>query len=214
MTRPFERLVEALSVLAITLCGVAGFLGLRAMAWKQDHLIGQMIVSGALVSIVVMGSIGLVYVVLGRLLLRLVVIDWLSVRFGALIGALLYGGYHTVAPLTSSEAAVSELQRALQGGLDGVLIGVVLGLTTGFVSGRRLSFDRFGLTRYLMLYFIILIIAGVIVVVDSLIRLPDAALFFVAIPAVIALRVGVGIIDRRVIAAQEHQNHWDAALME
>ncbi|MBK8023428.1 MAG: hypothetical protein IPK19_18860 [Chloroflexi bacterium] len=197
---PVQRLVEALSVVAIAVCGIAGFLGLRALAWGQDHLIPSMLVSGALLSGAVIGAVGLIYVLFGNLLLRLIAIDWLSVRFGALIGAILYAIYHTLAPLTPTEAAIAPERRALQGAVDGILIGVVLGLATNFVSARGLIFTRGGLTRYVLLFFVILLTLGIIVLVDSMVRLPDTALFFVVVPAVLALRLGVGLIDHRVSA--------------
>lgn len=199
---PFQRLVEALTVLAITGCGVAGFLGLRALAWEQEHLLAPMLLSGALISMAVVGVAGAIYVIFGSLLLRLIAIDWLSARFGALIGALLYAGYHAVAPLTPAEAALLPEQRAVQGALDGILIGVVLGLAANFISGRALTFDRGGLARYLLLYLVILLTAGIIVLADSLVRLPDTALFLMVVPAALALRLGVGVIDRQAAARE------------
>lgn len=204
---PIERLVEAITVLAVGACASGGFLGLRAIAWRQGHLVNEMILSGVTVSAVVIGSIGLVYVVLGRQLLRLLPVDWLSVRFGAVIGSAVYAVYHVVAPLTETEVALSATERAAQGALDGLLIGALIGFVTMFVSGRRLSFDGFGLTRYGMLYLVVLLIAGVVVLVDAWFWLPDAAIFVVAIPAILVLRIAVATLDRRADAASRSNSH-------
>lgn len=198
---PLERLVEAVTALAIGVCAVAGFLGLRAMAWRQDHLVVQMILSGAILSAILFGGAGIFYVIFGRWMIRIVGIDWLSVRFGALIGAAIYAFYHFLVPLTSAETLSLPSERALQGALDGAVIGALIGLVTWFVSGRRISFDSFGLTRYGLLYLVLLLIAGVAVLVEAFFRLPDAAIFALAIPAVLALRVAVHTLDRRADAA-------------
>ncbi|MDZ4767604.1 MAG: hypothetical protein SGJ24_00610 [Chloroflexota bacterium] len=198
MTRsPFERLVEAVTALVWVVCGVGGFLGLRALAWGQDHLVGAMLISGGLVGGAVMSAAGLAYLLFGRRLLRWVAIDWLGVRLGMVIGAVVYSLYHVLVPLTTAEMAQPIGVRALQGALDGALIGAVIGLVTSFVSGRRLTFDRTGLLRYGLLYLVLLLIAGVIVLVDSWVRLPDAAFVVLAPPAVVVLRVAVRGLDRR-----------------
>lgn len=200
-----ERLVEAVTALGIGVSAVSGFLGLRALAWGQQNLVEQMILSGATLSAVILGAAGIFYLIFGRWMLRAVGIDWLSMRFGALIGGLLYAGYHALVPLTSAEALEEPLQRAVQGGLDGLVIGALLGLVTWFVSGRRVTFDSFGLTRYFLLYLVLLLIAGVAVLVEAFFRLPDATIFVLAIPAVLALRVAVHALDRRADALQSAQ---------
>ena len=62
---------------------VGGFLGLRAVVWRQDYQVAAMIQSGLLVSVVVGGALGVAYVVMGSLLWRLLNVDWLSLQFGA-----------------------------------------------------------------------------------------------------------------------------------
>jgi hypothetical protein len=201
MTRsPLERLVEAVAGLGIAACAGGGFLALRALVWGQGHLLEPMLLSGAAAAAMIAAVGGLGYVLLGRLLTRALSIDWMSARVGACVGAALYGVYHAVAPLTMADMLASAGVRALQGALDGVLIGGGLGLVTAFVSRRRLTFDRAGLLRFGLLYLVLLLIAGVIVLVDSFIRLPDAAFVVLAIPAVLALRLAVLALDRRADA--------------
>ena len=65
---------------------------------------------------------------LGGLLGRLLSIDWLSLQFGALLGALLYGGYNAITPLTALSIGETPAWRALQGGVDGLWIGALLGV--------------------------------------------------------------------------------------
>jgi hypothetical protein len=197
---PLERLVEAVAGLGIAICAGGGYLALRTLAWGQAHLLEAMLLSGAAAAAVIAAVGGLAYVLLGRLVTRALSIDWMSARVGACLGAALYGVYHTLAPLTMADMMAEAGARALQGALDGVLIGGVLGLVTAFVSRRSLTFERASLLRFGLLYLVLLLIAGIIVVVDSFIRLPDAAFVVLSIPAVLALRLAVLALDRRADA--------------
>ncbi|GEM_PF-1669829 len=194
---PLERLVRALVAWGMSVCAVSGFLGLRALAWRQDHLVMSMILSGAVISLVVAGIVAILYVILGRWLMRFIALDWMGVRLGALIGAFLYGGYHALVPLTAAYAAEPIPLRMIQGGIDGAVIGAGFGLVTTFVSGRAISFDNAGLIRFAMLYGVILLVAGVLVLVDATLRFPAVAVLILAVPPMLVLRIAVGALDRR-----------------
>lgn len=197
MTRsPWMRVIEVITSVALAVCAGGGFMALRALVWRQEHMITPMLLSGALVAGVVMLVGGAVYILFGRLMLRVFAIDWLSLRLGALIAAVVYGGYNALAPLTPAHMAESIPIRAVQGAFDGIVIGALLGVITAFVSGRRVTLDGAALARYSLLYLVLLIIAGVIVMVESIARLPDVAFVLIAIPAVIAVRIAVAAIDR------------------
>jgi len=193
-----RRAVQAITLTVMAVCIVGGFLGLRAIVWRQDYQVVGMIQSGIFLSVAVGGAIGIAYVLMGSLLWRVLNIDWLSLQFGAVAGALIYGGYNAIAPLSPYSAGEEPIWRALQGGVDGLVIGLVIGALVMIVSGRRLHLDRAGLTRYLILYITVILLAWLILLVESVIHIPGAAGILVAIPLVLVLRLVVAWLDRRV----------------
>ncbi|MEP7292922.1 MAG: hypothetical protein ABI835_14160, partial [Chloroflexota bacterium] len=122
-----RRVVQAITILPLAVCFVAGYLGLRALVWGINSQIAVMIESGIVLSVVVGGALAVAYVLTGTLLWRLFHIDWLSIQFGAVVGALLYGVYNAITPLTLYSVGETPLRRALQGGFDGLLIGMIFG---------------------------------------------------------------------------------------
>ncbi len=184
-----RRLVQGITAMLIAVCVVSGFLGLRAVVWRQDYQVVPMLESGIVASAAVAGGIGLLYVIFGSLLWRIVRIDWLSVQFGALVGALLYGGYNVLTPLTPISLTEAPIWRALQGGIDGLWIGAVVGAVVAFVSGRPLQFDRLRLTRYLALFVVVLLIAWISLLGVSLIHLPETASLAAAVPLLLILKL-------------------------
>ena len=193
-----RRAVQAITLTIMAICIVGGFLGLRAVVWRQDYQVVAMIQSGIMLSLAVGGTLGIAYVLMGSLLWRVLGIDWLSLQFGALAGALIYGGYNAIAPLSPYSAGEEPVWRALQGGFDGLVIGVIIGAVVMVVSGRRLHLDRAGLTRYLILYLTVILLAWLILLVESVVHIPGAAGIIVAVPLLIVLRLVVAWMDRRV----------------
>jgi hypothetical protein len=186
---PLRRVVQGITAMLIAVCVVSGFLGLRAVVWRQEYQVVPMLESGVVASAAVAGALGLIYVVFGSLIGRILRIDWLSVQFGALVGALLYGGYNVVTPLTPVSVNEAPLWRALQGGIDGLWIGALVGVLVAFVSGRPLRFDRLRLTRYLTLFVLVLLIAWISLLIVGLIHLPEVASFAVDTPLLLILKL-------------------------
>ena len=155
---PARRFVQGIILTLIAVCAVSGYLGLRAVVWRQEYQVAAMIQGGIVVSALVAGAFGLVYVLLGSLIRWVLRIDWLSVQFGALVGAALYGGYNAITPLTTASYGETPGWRALQGAVDGLVIGAVVGALVLFVSGRALRFDRVSLMRYLTLFVVVVLI--------------------------------------------------------
>jgi hypothetical protein len=193
-----RRVVQVLTGVVVAACAVGGFLGFRALVWRQGYQVAAMVESGIIISLGVAGVIGLIYFFLGGLLGRLMSIDWLSVQFGALLGALVYGGYNAITPLTRLSVGESPAWRALQGGVDGVWIGALLGLATLFISARALHLDRAGLTRYVILYVTVILMAWLVLWLQTSLRLPEVVGYIVAVPLLAVLRLAVGVLDRRV----------------
>ncbi|MEO8397403.1 MAG: hypothetical protein ABI700_30685 [Chloroflexota bacterium] len=193
-----RRAVQAITLTVMAVFIVGGFLGLRAVIWRQDYQIAAMIQSGILVSAAVGGALGIAYLLMGSLLWRVLNLDWLSLQFGALVGALIYGGYNAIAPLSPYSASEQPLWRALQGGVDGLVIGVIVGGLVMIVSGRRLHLDRAGLTRYLILYVTVILLAWLILLVEGVVQVSGAVGLIIVVPLVFVLRLAVVWLDRRV----------------
>jgi hypothetical protein len=192
-----RRAVQAITLTAMAVFIVAGYLGLRAVVWRQEYQVAAMIQSGILVSTAVGGALGIAYLLMGSLLWRLLGIDWLSLQFGAVTGALIYGGYNALTPLTAYSVNEAPFWRALQGGVDGLVIGVIVGALVMIVSGRRLHLDRAGLTRYLILYVTVILLAWLILLVEGVVHVTGAVGLIVALPLVFVLRLAVVWLDRR-----------------
>jgi hypothetical protein len=176
---------------------VGGYLGLRAVVWRQEYQIAAMIQSGMVVSVTVGGLLGVVYILFGSALWRLLGVDWLSLQFGALVGALLYGIYNAIAPLTPYSTGETPGWRLLQGATDGLAIGLVLGVLVMLVSGRPLRMDRAGVTRYLILSVAVVLMAWVILLLKDWLRLSDALSLTLVLPLLLLLKLVVNRLDRR-----------------
>lgn len=208
---PLRRLVEGIMATLVALCAVSGYLGLRAVVWRQDYMVAAMIQSGILASLIVAGIIGVIYVLVGSWAWRVLRIDWISIEFGAVVGALIYGGYNAVSPLVTASRMETPAWRALQGGVDGLLIGAVVGVAVMFISARPLRFDRFGLQRYLMLFIVVVLIGGGVLIAETYVHFTDAVGIGVAVPLLIVLRLVVGRLDRRYDAAYGNYEYDDGA---
>lgn len=204
-----RRVIRVLTGVVIAACAVGGFLGFRALVWRQAYQVVAMVESGIVISLAVAGAIGVIYFLLGGLLARLMRIDWLSVQFGAALGALMYGGYNAIAPLTPLSRGESPAWRALQGGVDGLWIGAILGLATLFISARALTLDRAGLMRYVILYVTVILMAWLILWAQTTIRLPEFVDLIVGMPLLVVLRLAVGVLDRRVDHSRMHNYGYD-----
>ena len=200
-----RRTIQAIPITIMAMCVVAGFLGLRALVWRQGYEAAALIQTGLMLSGVVGAAISIAYVVLGSLLWRLLAIDWLSLQFGAVVGALLYGGYNAITPLSPNSLNEEPIWRALQGGVDGLVIGLVIGALVMLVSGRGLTLDRGGVTRYLLLYVTVILLAWLILLVESAVGLTDTVGLIVAVPLVIVLRLAVAWLDRRADQSQQYR---------
>ncbi len=194
---PLRRIVEGVTITLVTLCTVSGYLGLRAVVWRQDYMVAALIQSGIVVSVIVAGGVGAIYVLLGSWAWRVLRIDWLSIQFGAVLGALIYGGYNAVAPLVPASQMEAPAWRALQGGVDGLLIGALTGAAVMIISGRPLHFDRFGLQRYLLLFVTVVLFGGGIILSENVIHFGDAVGIAAAVPLLIVLRLVVSWLDSR-----------------
>ena len=195
---PLRRAIQAITLTVMAVFVVGGFLGLRAIIWRQDYQVVAMIQSGIIVSAVAGGAVGVAYIVMGSLLWRVLGIDWLSLQFGAILGALIYGGYNAITPLSPFSIGEEPSWRALQGGIDGLVIGAVVGALVMIVSGRGLHLNRGDLTRYLILYVTVILLAWLILLVESVVHLPSTMGVIIVVPLLIVLRLVVGWLDRRV----------------
>jgi hypothetical protein len=137
---------------------VAGYLGLRALVYNHINAIPPAMLNGASAAAVIGAPLGLVYVVVGPQRLYRIRIDWISIQLGIIVGGLLYGVYNFIIPFNSQMANIDAGRRFLQGGVDGLFIGAVVGALVAFVNGRRLYLHRNGLTRYIVLYLVVLTI--------------------------------------------------------
>jgi hypothetical protein len=192
------RLVQAVAALIVAIFAVSGFFGLRELAWQHDALVNAQILSGLVVTVIVVGVVGLNYVVFGSLLWRFIQLDLMSIQLGALAGMFLYGVYNAITPLTPESARFDVGRRLLTGGIDGVLIGAVIGGVVMFVNGRPLRFRRYDLTRYAVLFVIVLSIAWFVVVFSTKVNMSDVLALAISGLIVLLLKVAVMQYDRRI----------------
>src|SRR5687768_8233317 len=95
-----RRAIQAITLLPLLVCIVAGYLGLRAVVWRYDVQVATQIQSGIVLSLVAGGLLAIAYSVMGNGFWRILDFDWLSIQFGGVVGALLYGIYNAITPLT------------------------------------------------------------------------------------------------------------------
>lgn len=184
-----RRAIQAVTLLPIMVCLVAGYLGLRAVVWRYDVQVATQIQSGIVLSLVAGGLLAAAYVVMGNNFWRILDFDWLSIQFGGVVGAVLYGIYNAITPLTAASRLEPPLWRALQGGIDGLLIGMGIGVLVLIVGGRRLTFDGAGIRRYLILFVGVVLIAWVVIWVEGLIHVPDVVALTLAVPLLVLLKL-------------------------
>ncbi len=192
-----RRVIQAITLMLVAVFVASGYLGLRALVWRQTFQVEGMFQTGLVIAGAAGVMLGAAYVLLGRGLWRLLRLDWLSLQFGAILGALLYGTYNAITPLSPYSAGEPPLWRALQGGTDGLLIGLVLGAVVMVASQQPLHLDRGGLLRYLILFIAVVLLAWLVLLVESALRLPDAVVLILTVPLVAVLRIAVGWLDHR-----------------
>ncbi len=203
---PIYRLIQVVTLMIAAVFAVSGFFGLRELAWRHDAMVNTQILSGLVVTLVVVGVPGLFYVLFGSLLWRFIRIDLISVQFGALIGMVLYGVYNTITPLTAESQRFDLPRRALTGGIDGLLIGLLIGGVVMFVNGRPLIFRRYDLTRYFVLFLAVLAIAWFIVVFSTTVNMSDVLALAITGLFVLLLKVGVAQYDRRLPREEDYMD--------
>lgn len=192
-----RRGIQAVTLALIAVFVTAGYLGLRALVWRQAFQVEGMFRTGLLIAGVGGSFVGAAYVLLGRGLWRLLGLDGLGLQFGALLGALFYGGYNAITPLSPYSAGETPLVRAFQGGIDGLLIGLVLGLVVTIVSRQPLHLDRGGLLRYFILFVTVVLLAWLVLLVETVVHLPDVLTLILCVPLVFVLRLAVAWLDHR-----------------
>jgi len=195
---PIYRLIQVVTLLIAAVFAVSGFFGLRELAWRHDAQVNTQILSGLVVTLVGVGVPGLLYILFGSVLGRIIRIDLISIQFGALIGMLLYGVYNTITPLTPESQRFDLPRRALTGGIDGLLIGVVIGAVVMFINGRELRFRRADLTRYFVLFLAVLAIAWFVVIFSTTVNMADMLALAITGLFVLLLKFGVAQYDRRL----------------
>lgn len=192
-----RRLVGALALIFAGACIGAGYLGLRALIWRQDYLVNQMSLAGAVIGVALASLYALAYLLIGGRVARTALLYSGDLEFGAFLGALLFGVYHAAAPLNTAGMSEPVLQRFLQGAVDGVFIGVFLGIGVSFLNRHPLVWRIGGLIRYIVLYGSLLLLFGVIALMGRLLNVSEVALVVVLLPALAVLRVAVLWLDRR-----------------
>lgn len=185
------RAVQSLTLVAVAALVGGGYMGLRALAWHHEFDFARAAAGGSIAAAAVAAVVGALYLVFGGGLRRLQP-DWLSVQLGALSGALLYGAYHTAAPLVGAHADPGW--RLLQGAVDGLLIGAILGLGVSFVSRQPADLSRAGCIRYAALFVAVLCAAGVALIFGGF---TNGLGTWAVVPLVLALRWGMAAYDRR-----------------
>jgi hypothetical protein len=189
------RITQALTGIVIAAFGGGGYLGLRAVFWRQNS--AEAILSGALAAALLFGVPSLLYVIIPYGLRRLRP-DWVSIQIGALVGAVLYGGFNAVVPVAPASFQESAMTRAVQGGIDGLLIGAVTGLIIAFVGGRSIEISRAGCVRYLTLFVLVVCAFWVALLVYGLGGIFSQIAFWLLLPLLLlALKWGITYVDRR-----------------
>ncbi len=194
---PIYRLVQVITLMIAAVFAVSGFFGLRELAWRHDAQVNAQLLSGLVVSALAVGIPGLIYIVFGSMVWRVVRVDWMSLQFGALVGMTLYGVYNAITPLTPESTRFDVGRRLLTGGIDGLLIGLVIGAVVMFVSGRSLHFNRPDLTRYIILYLAVLGAAWFIIVFSTTVNMADVLALAITLLIVALMKVVVSQVDRR-----------------
>lgn len=191
------RVVQVITLMIAAVFAVSGFLGLRELAWRHDAQVNAQILSGLVVTLIGVGVPGVLYVLLGGRVLRVVPIDLIQVQMGALVGTLLYGVYNVITPLSAESARFDVGRRLLTGALDGLLIGVVIGAIVMVISARPLDFRRADLVRFGGLFIAVLGVAWFIVVFSTAINMSDALALAITLLALLLLKLAVMQYDRR-----------------
>lgn len=201
----FHRLIRAITLTLLACFTSAGYFALRALAWhRSGDDIGRAAVTGAVSALVIVGGLMLFYTLVGAFGLRRRV-DWVSLQLGALVGALLYGAYSAVTMPIG--AALHPTERALQGAIDGLLVGAAIGLLVMLVNRRPVQLSITGLMRFVSLFIVMLLLLWGAVMLAQFLR-HDAA-YLLLIPALLILRVILGLVDARNIPADVIEESYD-----
>lgn len=201
----FHRLIRAITLTLLACFTSAGYFALRALAWhRSGDDIGRAAVTGAVTALVVVGGLMLFYTLVGAFGLRRHV-DWVSLQLGALVGAVLYGAYSAITMPIG--AALHPTERALQGAIDGLLVGAGIGLLVMLVNRRPVHLSLTGLTRFVVLFIVMLLLLWGAVMLAQFLR-HDAA-YLLLIPALLILRVMLGLLDARNIYPEaSEESHY------
>jgi hypothetical protein len=200
-SNPLYRLVQAVTGIGLLCFLVAGYLGLRALIYNQINAIPPAMMNGASAAALIGTPLGLVYLVMGPQRLYHIRIDWISIQLGTIVGGLLYGVYNFVFPFNPQMMNEEAGRRFAQGGVDGLFIGAIVGALVAFVNGRRLQLHRNGLTRYIVLYLVVLTILWGGILVSRL-----GGVFSIAwIGVVLVLMVAARIVLRN-FGGKPHEN--------
>jgi protein-S-isoprenylcysteine O-methyltransferase len=140
-----RRAVQAITLTVMAIFIVAGYLGLRAVLWRQDYQIAAMIQSGILVSAAVGGALGVAYLLMGSLL-------WRVLNAAVAVGVLLsFAGLWRYAPALQEPAR--WLGCALLAGGLGLRLWAIRVLARWFTVDVTIQDDhrliRHGPYRYL-----------------------------------------------------------------
>jgi hypothetical protein len=197
------RFVQAITGILILACIVAGYLGLRAIVWRHESELPTQLTTGLTLAGIAGGVLALIYLVFGIHSLRFILrFNWISVQLGMVMGVLLYGGYNALTPLLFTYASEPAHIRALQGAVDGALIGAFIGVIIAFINGRPTFLTWRGISRYLVLYLVVLIGLSVVVFVGMQPGVSRNLPFWLFIPMVLLLRFGVTLYDHYQLRRQ------------
>jgi hypothetical protein len=186
------RFVQAITGILILACIVAGYLGLRAIVWRHESELPTQLTTGLTLAGIAGGILALLYLIFGIHSLRFILrFNWLNVQLGMVTGVLLYGGYNAATPPLFTYASEPAHVRAV----DGALIGAFTGVIIAFINSRPTLLTWRGISRYLVLYLIVLVALSALVFTGMQPGLPRNLPFWLFIPMVLLLRFGVTIYD-------------------
>ena len=209
------RLVQALTGILILACLISGYLGLRAIVWRRSADLPALLSSGLTIAFVVGLVLGGFYLILGARGLRLVLnFNWMSVQLGLVFGMLLYGIANAITPLLPTYAREDFVARGLQGAVDGALIGAFAGAIVSLIDRKPVLLTRFGITRYTLLFLLVLIVLAAIITVGNQPSISRTIAFWLFVPAVLILRLLVSVYDRWRDNRYVRWDDWDENLVE
>ncbi|MCA9904810.1 MAG: hypothetical protein KC547_13230 [Anaerolineae bacterium] len=209
------RLVQALTGILILACLISGYLGLRAIVWRRSADLPALLSSGLTIAFVVGLVLGGFYLIFGARGMRFVLnFNWMSVQLGLVFGMLLYGIANAITPLLPTYAREDFVARGLQGAVDGALIGAFAGAIVSLIDRKPVLLTRFGITRYTLLFLLVLIILAAIITIGNQPQISRNVAFWLFVPAVLILRLLVSVYDRWRDNRYVRWDDWDENLVE